>query len=938
LNTIKHICFTFILFYVGKAFAQSDQILINASLNPETKIIHIQQDIIYHNSSKKNLDTIYLHNWANAYLNKKTKLATRLLENYDKDIYFAKPQDRGYSKIVNIGINHISSAFFEVKNYNDIVGIKLKTPLKSQSSIKISTTYIVKIPNSKFTEYGFNKQNFLLRYWYIVPAVFDTKWHLMSDLNMDDLYMKPSNYTIILTIPEKYKVITDLNVIDKATNKNKITYTLTGFKQTDIVLAIHKVQRYRSYKTDSHLIITDIEGLTLNKKIKKDILQRQIHFIYKYLGKYPIHKILISKAIYDKNPVYGLHIFPKFLHPFSDVFQWDIELFKEMTSTILDHTLIMDRRKDKWLIDGIQYYLMMKYVESYYTEVKAIGNLSTLWGIRRFNFAKLNFNEKYPFVYQFAARKNIDQSLKTSADSLSNFNRKIVNKYKAGLGLRYLNEYLGHNIVRKSLQELYQKELFKPFKSSAFKKILSTWTNKNLDWFFKDYLTTKKKIDYTIKKVTFSKDSLAITIKNNRNFKAPVALYGIQNDSIEFKKWIAPIDSTAIIKIKKGNFNKVSLNYEYLYPEYNLRNNWKNLDKHLFNRPLQFKFFKDIENPYYNQIFYNIYANYNFYDGLLIGPRFYNETILKKKLLYKITPTYGTKSKTFTGSFSLLYKYLPEKTSIYKYSLGVAGSNYHYAPSLSYKTITPFFAIDFKRKSLRDTGGSSLLTRYVIVDKQPNPLFNNPDEDRYNIFNLKYSYKKPGIVKDLRYTAGIQIAKNFSKISLDLRYKKLTDKNRQFDFRLFIGSFIHNNTKTSYFNFSLDKPQDYLFDLNYIGRSETSGFLSQQFVISEGGFKSVLSKKSANQWMITTNESISIWRGIEVYGDLGIFKNKFKNPRIVYDSGIRLNIAPEIFEIYFPIYSKLKWEIAQPNYDTKIRFVLTTNLKAVVNIFKRGFF
>jgi len=702
----------------------------------------------------------------------------------------------------------------------------------------------------------------------------------MSNLNMDDLYMKPSDYTIIITIPQEYKLITSLNVINKATNKNKITYTLTGFKQTDIILAINKIQRYRSFKTDNHLIITDIEGLTLNKKIKKDILQRQIHFIYKYLGKYPIHKILISKAIYDKNPVYGLHIFPKFLHPFSDVFEWDIELFKEMTSTILDHTLILDRRKDKWLIDGTQYYLMMKYVESYYTEVKAIGNL----------------------------------------------------------GLRYLNEYLGHNIVRKSLQELYQKELFKPFKSSAFKKIISTWTNKNLDWFFKDYLTTKKKIDYTIKKATFSKDSLAITIKNNRNFKAPVALYGIQNDTIKFKKWIAPIDSTSIIKIKKGNFNKVSLNYEYLYPEYNLRNNWKNLDKHLFNRPLQFKFFKDIENPYYNQIFYNIYANYNFYDGLLIGPRFYNETILKKRLLYKITPTYGTKSNTFTGSFSLLYKYLPEKTSIYKYSLGVAGSNYHYAPSLSYKTITPFFAIDFKRKSLRDTGGSSLLTRYVIVDKQSNPLFNNPDEDRYNIFNLKYSYKKPGIVKDLRYIAGIQIAKNFSKISLDLRYKKLTNKNRQFDFRLFVGSFIHNSTTSSYFNFSLDKPQDYLFDLNYIGRSETTGFLSQQFVTSEGGFKSVLTKRSANQWMITTNESISIWRGLEIYGDLGIFKNKFNNPRVVYDSGIRLSIAPEIFEIYFPIYSKLKWEIAQPNYDTKIRFVLTTNLKAVVNIFKRGFF
>ena len=73
-----------------------------------------------------------------------------------------------------------------------------------------------------------------------------------------------------------------------------------------------------------------------------------------------------------------------------------------------------------------------------------------LSNFRNFNFSKLNFNDKYPFIYQYTARQFLDQSLNTRADSLSNFNRKIVGKYKAGLGLRYLADYIGDTIISAS--------------------------------------------------------------------------------------------------------------------------------------------------------------------------------------------------------------------------------------------------------------------------------------------------------------------------------------------------------------------------------------------------------------------------------------------------------------------------------------------------------
>ena len=70
---------------------------------------------------------------------------------------------------------------------------------------------------------------------------------------------------------------------------------------------------------------------------------------------------------------------------------------------------------------------------------------------------KQNFNDKYPLVYQFVSRRFLDQALATSADSLSNFNRKIANKYKAGLGFRYLKGFLGDSVLNSALKEFYQK-------------------------------------------------------------------------------------------------------------------------------------------------------------------------------------------------------------------------------------------------------------------------------------------------------------------------------------------------------------------------------------------------------------------------------------------------------------------------------------------------
>ena len=168
----------------------------------------------------------------------------------------------------------------------------------------------------------------------------------------------------------------------------------------------------------------------------------------------------------------------------------------------------------------------------------------------------------------------------------------------------------------------------------------------------------------------------------------------------------------------------------------------------------------------------------------------------------------------------------------------------------------------------------------------------------------------------------------------------MTKSNRNINFRFFAGVFLENNTDptSDYFSFALDRPTDYLFDLNYLGRSEASGLFSQQIIIAEGGFKSQLEPAFANQWITTANFSTSIWRYIQAYGDIGLVKNKYESAKFVYDSGIRINLVEDYFEIYFPIYSNLGWEIAQPNYDQRIRFKFTLDPQVLLGLFRRKWY
>lgn len=941
------ISYTLLLFCVF--INAQNKIDIVADVDVETKTIAISQTIVYKNDTNDTLKDIYLHDWNNSYSDKSTPLAKRFEEEFSTKFHLASDDQRGYTTISEIKDNSTSSPLTYVypKGYPDVIKVTLNNPLQPGESYHLDLIYDLVLPDATFTDYGYTKnKEFELKYWYITPAVYDGKWHYYSNKNLDDLFIPKSDISITVKHPLNYRATSELdNISIDANRQTKIqTSVFYGQNRVDTYLSLKKFPRYSFVQTDDFILISNINEKGLPSGEKAILTDKITRYLTKHLGAYPHRQLLVSNIEYDKNPLYGLNQLPDFLRPFPDQFQYELKLLKIALKKYLENTLLLNPRKEHWLSDGLQIYFMIKYVEEYYPDMKLLGTLANVWGIRAFHAADLNFNFQY-FLYSMElARKNRDQPLSMSKDSLLKFNANIANKYKAGVGLNYLDNFTDDISLTSTITEFLKTYKLKEVNTSDFESFLNTKTQKNVDWFFTDYVGTRKKIDFKIKKVVTTEDSILVTIKNKRKNSMPISLFQLSNDSIIGKQWVENISGTKTISLPKDSTDKFVLDYYNVIPEFNQRDNYKSVNgSFLNNKPLQFRLFKDIEDPYYNQVFFMPLVEFkNIYDGLTLGAKIYNKTILRKRLNYRFSPQYATRSKALTGSTSIFYTHNIENQNLFDITYGISAGYQSFAEDAFFTRIRPSITFSFRNDDdFRADRIDNITARYLSINRDVGEdatvVIDEPD---YGVFNLRYTHFKPGRINFSRFSTDFQVASNFSKLSFNYEFRKLTRGNRNINLRIFAGMFLKNNTdpNSDFFSFALDRPTDYLFDLNYLGRSEASGLFSQQIIIAEGGFKSMLETPFANQWMTTANFSTSIWRYIQAYGDIGLVKNRLDSARFVYDSGVRLNLVEDFFELYFPVYSNLGWEIAQPNYEERIRFIITVDPQVLLGLFRRKWY
>ncbi|MCJ7933231.1 MAG: aminopeptidase [Chryseobacterium sp.] len=931
-----------LLLGVVQVSAQKDSISIEAKLSSDRKNLEISQEIIYYNYSDKDLHTVKLLNWISAYNKRETSLVYRKLEDRNNDLHFAKSDQLG--KLLELDIKDSENQPISVTSLSDEnLFLPLKEALKPGKSIKLQLRYRMQLPDKKFTGYGASAQNTALKYFFIVPDHFDPDNIVKKSYNDIE---EPASFNTFWTINFDIPV----NTFIEGSLPQIQTSSFKGYSDSDPEFLISQSQ-YPSVKTNIDGIETEIKfGYNLRPEEKQNLefyLPLHLKFLKEKIGVLP-KNIFISDKFRAKEDFFGNNdiTFWKFrFQLFTDAEKTDLDYFGIITKKILDENIIADKEKDHWFKNGLRSYLEIQYLKKFYKDAKLLGTLpeTRLFGIKPlklFHASKVKLLDRYGLAYQYIMLQNLDQKIGEDFTALSNFNDMAISGFETGSLFNYSADKMGYETFNTLVKDYISQNTGKKINPEEFLTSLSEKdkTTGYLSGFFKQ----KNRVDFKLKNIKKEKDSLQIRIAKNTDVSIPVKLETETREGEKKAYWIDTEENQHITNLSlpaSDNIYKITLNSGYIFPESNYRDNFL-YAKGLFSntKKIKFKLIKDIPNPEYNEIYVSPRVRFNnTYDKFLLGVNLKNQSFFDQKFLYSVTPTYSTGTGKLTGSGAVSYSFLPAESIIRSLTFGVSGSYFHYDYGLAYRKGSAFSSVSF-RKDPRSTVSRSIGLSYNYFERDLSPvMIANNDYQKYNLWSLGYGYSDSQMIHEKSLSLSTQGMEDFNKITAEGFYRWEFAPKQKLSLRLFAGYFLRNDTRNNLFNYGISRVSNYAFSYNLLGESASSGILSQQFVLADGGFKSFI-PGTVNRWITSLNVDSSIWKIFHVYADAGIYKNQDRPAKFIWDSGIKVRIIPDFLEVYFPVQSSLGFEPAFKDYARRIRYTLVLNLGSIINAARRGWY
>ena len=163
---------------------------IVAEYDEKDKKINVVQELTFFKQTNDTLQSIVLNDWMNAYGDKNSDIGKRFADEFERAFHLAKEKDRGRTE--NITIITIENSFLSWKrdeNSADIIEIQLKEKLSPGEKIKLHLTYSVKIPNARFTKFGFtDDEKVYLKNWFLTPSRYENgSFVKYNNHNIDDI-------------------------------------------------------------------------------------------------------------------------------------------------------------------------------------------------------------------------------------------------------------------------------------------------------------------------------------------------------------------------------------------------------------------------------------------------------------------------------------------------------------------------------------------------------------------------------------------------------------------------------------------------------------------------------------------------------------------------------------------------------------------------------
>lgn len=950
--------------YSQKYVQQEVNYVIQVSLDDSCHELNASEHVEYINHSADTLDFLIFHLWPNAYSGNHTDLAKQLTEMRGKSRLFKDPELRGFIDSLDFKVNNRKVRWSLRPDQPDICTLYLNEPLLPGDTAFVSTPFHVKLPKGVTSRLGHIGESYQISQWYPKPAVYDREgWHPMPYLDQGEYYADFGRFDVSITLPDNYIVgatgnlqnekertrldsmAVDTSWISRldtagyrfptsAVEKKTLRYTEENIHD----FAWFADKRFHVLK-DSVLLpesgkVVTTWVLFTNKQAKlwKEAIpyvNRAVSSFSKWVGAYPYSSYTAVQS--TLNAGIGME-YPGItvIGWVQDGFSLDKVIAHELGHSWFYSALGSNERRYPFMDESITTAFEIRYLEEWYPNKKLWELFFENPKMGKYFSENLPASRVYELQWMDAARSNREQPLDlTSTDyDFSSYGNMIYDK--GGIGFTYLRAYLGDSLFDASIQSYYRVWKFKHPQPKDLQHSFEKITGKKLDWFFVDFLSTNKRLDYKLLRLKGQK----LLVRNVGELNAPLVLSGLRRDSIYFEQWLDGFEGEQWIELPVGNYARVQIDPLHQTPElYRLNNNIRRLGLSPRADPMHPQFLFSFEDPDKRNLVMMPAVNWNREDGFMLGALLHNGYTMPKPLDFVLMPFYSFQNSGFAGYGKVSYNITPFESRIQKMTLSLEGSQFGAPGNQNYHQSTSGLELFFRPSEAKSPFRHKAFAFYTSASDLAQ-IVRSQKAEMIDYLQLGYAFSKLSLVNPYGLMTSLEGNSTYQKATAEFKYRfSYYGKNNGLDFRLFAGGMLNTNNLSPFYSLAPSGRSGrelYLYQGESPDRfgSYLSSFWTRQMSVSEGGLVSPVNEQLGySKWLVSLSIASDIPGRI---GSIGIkpFVNLLLNDHgwssssdspFFFEAGLKTGFG-ELFEISVPFIVSKNIQSITGNTKDRIRF------------------
>ena len=433
-----------------------NQYTIDVVFDDESKRLMCNQNIEYINNTNTDLDKLYFHIYPNAF----SKKEYAPFEKNEMKQAYPNGFNEGYIDIKNV-LSKGEQLSYEISgDKNDLLSIKINTPLKPGEKISIDMKYNVKIPNSE-GRFGYGKNTVNVTNWFPIACVHDERgWNLKGyEAVGDPFYSETSNFDVSILLPRKYKISCTGNISEQKSDADKTLYKIKADKVRDFAFILSEKFDVdtTSYKK------VEINTYNLNKDLSEEvtnIAKDSIKIFSELFGQYPYNTYSVAASdFYIGGMEYPtLVMIDQSLYTEKDKFLLEYVIAHETAHQWWYSVVGNDEISEPWIDEALTEYSTVLYFEEKYG--KEVGDKL----LRTMELQTKNHSSEDIFKATTQYKNSIDYSLNVYTKGALAFN-EVRNK-------------VGDKLFFETLKEYYQTYMYKNVNGAKF---VEMWNQKGVD-------------------------------------------------------------------------------------------------------------------------------------------------------------------------------------------------------------------------------------------------------------------------------------------------------------------------------------------------------------------------------------------------------------------------------------------------------------------------